>query len=88
MVWDFEYFNRDQVGEIASFGKALPCLVGANAIVDSDFLTVIEAAERGVFEAMCEAARIFMTGVKGVPRNYHLAKRYLDGILVVNENKK
>lgn len=85
MKYQFDYFDPKKAREITNFDKALQCLAEAKAIVDTELLLLIEAAERGVYTAMCDASNLFYSGTKGVAKNYLLAKRYKDAMRSANQ---
>lgn len=84
MKYHFVYFDPEKAGEIKNFDKALQCLAEAKAVMDAELLLVVEAAERGVYTAMCDASNLFHSGAKGVAKNYLLAKRYKDAMQAAN----
>lgn len=81
----FKYFRQEDAVGITDFSKALNRLAQGAAIIDANYLIVMEAAERGLFTAMCEMAIVFSEGSKGAPVNYRLAKGYQEAILQVNQ---
>lgn len=84
MKYQLDYFNPKKAGDITNFDKALQCLAEAKAVMDAELLVVVEAAERGVYTAMCDASNLFHSGAKGAAKNYLLAKRYKNAMQAAN----
>lgn len=80
----FEYFDPSEAEGITNFEKAIQRLTETRVMLDSGLLPLIEAAERGVFTAMCEVARLFSDKQTGVRPNYLLARHFHNAILEIN----
>ena len=72
--------------ELSSFEKAFDVLKTEKLIIDADYLSLIEAAERGYVIAACEMATLFCEGAPGLPRNYNTARIYIDVLKDYNKD--
>ena len=82
---NFTYFSTDGLA-IDSFNKALDVVRSEKMIIDSDYLFALEAAERGNLPAVCEMATLFCVGAHGLPRNYNIARIYIDALKDYNQD--
>lgn len=76
---NFKYFDpQDLSFKMESYNLALSEIAENKLILDSAYLPVIEAAHRGSVAAVCEIAILFGSGAPGLPKNYTMAKFYVE----------
>ncbi len=83
----FKYFSLADAKCIGSFSRALSVLEKEKILLDSQYLPVLEAAERGDFFAQLEMQEAFASGTREVPKHYGLARRYTDMIIEYNRGR-
>ena len=82
----YNYFDPSKM-EPQGIKNALQILKEEKLTIDASHLHLLEAAEKGVFNAMCELAQAFSDGnIKGIPRNYKMSRYYTDQIIRINES--
>ncbi len=64
--------------KITDFSSAMQIIRAEKLIIDTKYLKVIEAAERGYCTAWIELQEGFRKGQKGLPQNYRMARYYSD----------
>lgn len=86
MKTTFTYFDpQNLISPLDSYCLALSAIKRDQLIIDSDYLPVLEAAQRGHIPAICEMASLFGSGARGLPKNYFRAKLYLEVLKEHNE---
>ncbi|MEO1217602.1 MAG: hypothetical protein AAFY45_29005 [Bacteroidota bacterium] len=70
-TYAFEYNSK-----IENLEKLQAFLSDKGIMLDAKYLPVINMAENGDFQAMCEMCSLFAEGRDGVMSNYEMAKRY------------
>lgn len=84
----FTYFKPEEISPpIDSFSLAFWVVEHGNLIIDSIYLPVIEAAQRGHVPAICEMAILFGSGAQGLPKSYTWARFHTDVLKDYNKGK-
>lgn len=75
----YTYFDPEKITPPnESVTLALSVIERHKLIIDSAYLTAIEAAHQGDVLAICEMASLFGSGAPGLPKNYSQARFYID----------
>ena len=81
----FKYLNHSR-SDISDMTTIKEILKKHSLIIDQHYLPIIEQAEDGDFESICELAETFANGSNGLKPNYELARRYGDIIMTKMES--
>ncbi|MFN8301951.1 MAG: hypothetical protein U0U46_05625 [Saprospiraceae bacterium] len=84
---NFKYVADEDLKVQEGFPLAYKLIADKRILIDSNYLPVLELAEKGDSMAWFEMQEAFAYGTQGVPKHYGLARKYTDLIMKLNQGR-